>query len=60
MTFSKSDILNRIEEIERDFYELAHIRITVFDSELNELVSYPEECAPFCRIMEIAEVRMIM
>lgn len=39
----------------RDFYELAHIRITVFDSELNELVSYPEECAPFCRIIRSSQ-----
>lgn len=47
-----------IEELRRllkDFYELAHIRITVFDSELNELVSYPEECAPFCRIIRATQ-----
>lgn len=43
--------IEELRRLLRDFYELAHIRITVFDSELNELVSYPEECAPFCRII---------
>lgn len=50
--------IEELSRLLRDFYELAHIRITVFDSDLNELVSYPRECAPFCRmIRETAEGR---
>ena len=35
----------------RDFYEISHIRITVFDENRTELVSYPEEVAPYCAVI---------
>lgn len=34
-----------------DFYAISHIRITVFDENLNELVSYPEKVAPYCAVI---------
>ena len=43
-----------IEELQRlleDLYHITQIRITVFDSERNELVSYPESCPTFCSII---------
>lgn len=41
----------QLQELLKDFYRIANIRITVFDSDLTELVSYPERCAPFCQII---------
>ena len=38
--------LEKLRGLLRDFYEISHIRITVFDENRNELVSYPEEVAP--------------
>lgn len=55
MTFSKSDILNRIEEIERDFYELAgHIFIRecidlYLNGELPNIGKYDTEAILFLR-----------
>lgn len=34
-----------------DFYAISHIRITVFDENLNELVSFPEKVAPYCAVI---------
>lgn len=34
-----------------DFYQLAPIRITVFDDQFVELASYPEHIAPVCQII---------
>ena len=43
--------LDQLHSLLEDFHRITLIRITVFDSELNELVSYPENCAPFCRLI---------
>ncbi len=38
-----------------DFYRITDIRITVFDSDGNELISYPEVCPPFCQLIRSTE-----
>lgn len=43
--------LEQSQSLLQDFYRITNIRITVFDAELNELVSYPENCPPFCRLI---------
>lgn len=43
--------LEELQQVLQDFYHITHIRITIFDAEQNELVSYPENCAPFCSII---------
>lgn len=43
--------LEKLYMLLRDFYEIAHIRITVFDENLTELVSYPHDVAPYCQII---------
>lgn len=43
--------LEQLQSLLQDFYRITNIRITVFDAQLNELVSYPENCAPFCRLI---------
>lgn len=43
--------LAKLQEFLRDFYNLTHIRITVFDESFHELVSYPEDIAPICRLI---------
>jgi len=43
--------IEQLQSLLRDFYRISNIRITVFDSDLTELVSYPEKCAPFCQII---------
>lgn len=35
----------------KDFYNMTKIRITVFDDSFHELAAYPEQLAPFCRII---------
>lgn len=35
----------------KDFYNMTNIRITVFDDSFHELAAYPEQIAPFCRII---------
>ena len=47
--------IEQLQNLLRDFYRISGIRITVFDSELTELVSYPERCAPFCEIIRSSE-----
>ena len=47
--------LTKLRNLLRDFYEITHIRITVFDENRNELISYPEEIAPFCKIVRSCE-----
>lgn len=39
----------------KDFYEITRIRITVFDADLQELVSWPEQYLPFCRAIRDTE-----
>lgn len=43
--------LEQLQSLLQDFHRITGIRITVFDADLTELVSYPEQCAPFCRII---------
>lgn len=43
--------LEELQSLLRDFYHITSVRITVFDTEMNELVSYPEKCAPFCALI---------
>ena len=43
--------VEQLQELLKDFYHIANIRITVFDRDLTELVSYPENCAPFCQLI---------
>lgn len=41
----------KLKGLLRDFYLLSHIRITLFDKNLEEIVSYPEQRAPFCMLI---------
>ena len=47
--------LDKLEKLLRDFYAIAHVRITVFDAQLQEIVAYPREIASFCRIIRATE-----
>lgn len=47
--------LDQLQSLLEDFHRITNIRITVFDSQLNELVSYPGQCAPFCRLIRATE-----
>ena len=43
--------LEKLRGLLKDFYAISHIRITVFDENLNELVSYPDKVAPYCAVI---------
>lgn len=43
--------LEKLRGLLRDFYEISHIRITVFDENRNELASYPEDVPPYCAVI---------
>ena len=43
--------LEKLRALLKDFYAISHTRITVFDENLNELVSYPEKVAPYCAVI---------
>lgn len=43
--------VEKLQLLLKDFYRITNIRITVFDTELSELVSYPESCTPFCSLI---------
>ena len=43
--------VEKLRVLLRDFYAISHIRITVFDENRNELVSYPHEVAPYCSVI---------
>lgn len=43
--------LEKLRGLLEDFYRITQIRITVFDSELRELVSFPETISPVCQII---------
>lgn len=43
--------LEKLRGLLKDFYAISHIRITVFDENLNELVSYPDKVAPYCTVI---------
>ena len=46
--FSSFDFV-KLNAMLRDFYNLTHIRITVFDDACREITSYPADIAPVCR-----------
>ena len=48
--FSVFDI-DQLQSLLQDFYRIAHIRITVFDDRMRELVSWPPEVAPCCAVI---------
>lgn len=48
--------LDKLYGLLKDFYRITQIRITVFDSDLHELVSYPEDIAPLCQIVRSCSV----
>ena len=41
----------KLQSLLKDFYELTHIRVSVFDDNLQELVSYPSDIASFCKLL---------
>lgn len=43
--------MNKLHLLLKDFYNMTKIRITVFDDSFHELTAYPEQLAPFCRII---------
>ncbi|MBR2263046.1 MAG: PocR ligand-binding domain-containing protein [Firmicutes bacterium] len=43
--------LEQLAGLLRDFYEISLIRITVFDENLTELISYPARVAPYCTVI---------
>lgn len=43
--------LEKLRGLLKDYYAISHIRTTVFDENLNELVSYPEKVAPYCAVI---------
>lgn len=44
-----------LQNVLKDFYEITHVRITVFDEQFHELVSYPESLPEFCKIIRSCE-----
>lgn len=43
--------LEKLRGLLKDFYNISRIRITAFDENLSELVSYPEDVAPYCKVI---------
>ena len=43
--------LEKLSSLLQDFYTVTRIRITVFDENFNEIVSYPGQRADFCRLV---------
>ena len=43
--------LKKLEMILKDFYELSHIRITVFDAQFHELLTYPQGHCAVCALI---------
>ena len=43
--------LDKLRGLLQDFYRISHIRITVFDENLRELVAWPEKVPPCCAII---------
>lgn len=43
--------INKLQALLRDFHAITSIRITVFDENRQELVSYPEMLPPLCRVV---------
>lgn len=51
--------ITKLRSLLKDFYEITQIRITVFDENLNELTSYPDDVADFCKIVRSCETGRI-
>lgn len=47
--------VDALRSLLQDFYDITRIRITVFDAEMNEVVSYPEQRIPFCAAIRATE-----
>ncbi|MGN0754990.1 MAG: PocR ligand-binding domain-containing protein [Aristaeellaceae bacterium] len=47
--------LEALQRLLQDFYRITRIRITVFDADMRELVSWPEEFLPFCSAIRATE-----
>ncbi len=43
--------IEKLRELMKDFYEISHIRIAMFDADFNEIVGYPAEYMPYCRVI---------
>ena len=43
--------LEKLSSLLQDFYTVTHIRITVFDENFHEIISYPKERALFCQLI---------
>ena len=41
----------KLKALLKDFYSISRIRITVFDENMNELVAYPDQVAPYCAVI---------
>lgn len=41
----------KLDSLLKDFYRLTQIRITVFDDSFQELISYPADIVPFCKLI---------
>ena len=46
--------LEKLQILLKDFYDISHIRITIFDETQSELISYPEEVPPYCSVIRSA------
>ena len=49
----------KLRDLLKDFYQITHIRITVFDENCTEIVSYPDQVVPFCQIVRSSETGRI-
>lgn len=47
--------LKELEHLLEDFYRITQIRITVFDDQFQEIVSYPESRPKFCQMIRSCE-----
>lgn len=47
--------IEKLHTLLRDFYKITRIRITVFDEQFQELIAYPAEIAPYCRVIRETE-----
>ena len=43
--------LDQLSKLLKDFFEICHMRITVFDENRKELISYPANVATYCRVI---------
>ncbi|MBO4979538.1 MAG: PocR ligand-binding domain-containing protein, partial [Clostridia bacterium] len=47
--------LKELEHLLEDFYRITQIRITVFDDQFQEIVSYPDSRPNFCQMIRSCE-----